>query len=75
MGCIKYQYNSLEDKVEKIAVATSYEVGWIDYTLQDILDQKFWQYNIQNAKALQWKSNSEIHWPTESLKVDQSPLP
>ena len=53
VGCTKYQHNSLEDKVEKIAVATSYEVGWIDYRLQDILGQKFWQYNIQNAKALE----------------------
>ena len=33
--------NSLEDKVDKSAVATSYQVGWIDYTLQDILGQKF----------------------------------
>ena len=41
VGCIEYQYNSLEDKVDKSAVATSYRVGWINYTLQDILDQKF----------------------------------
>ena len=41
VGCTKYQHNSLEEKVEKIAVATSYEVGWIDYRLQDILGQKF----------------------------------
>ena len=33
--------NSLEDKVDKNAVATSYQVGWIDYALQDILGQKF----------------------------------
>ena len=25
----------------KSAVATSYQVGWIDYTLQNILGQKF----------------------------------
>ena len=41
VGCGEYQYNSLEDKVDKSAVATSYQVGWIDYTLQDILGQKF----------------------------------
>ena len=40
VGCIKYQHNSLEEKVEKIAVATSYEAGWIDDTLQDIHGQK-----------------------------------
>ena len=27
-----------------------YRAGWIDYIFQDILGQKFWQYNIQNAK-------------------------
>ena len=41
MGCIEYQYNSLEDKVYKSAVATSYQLGWIDYTRQNILVQKF----------------------------------
>ena len=40
VGCIKYQYNSFEEKIEKIAVATSYEAGWIDDTLQDIHGQK-----------------------------------
>ena len=69
MGCIKYQYNSLEEKVEKIAVATSYEAGWIDDTLQDIHGQKIWQYIIQNAKTLQWKSDSEIHRPASDLNV------
>ena len=39
-GCIKYQYNTLEEKVEKISVATSYEAGWIDDPLQDIHGQK-----------------------------------
>ena len=43
---------SLEGKVDKSAVATSYQVDWIDYTLQNILGQKFWQYKIKNAKAL-----------------------
>ena len=33
VGCIEYYYNSLEDKVDKSAVATSYQVGWINYTL------------------------------------------
>ena len=33
------------------AVAMSYHKGWIDYTLQNILGQKFWQYKIQNAKT------------------------
>ena len=33
VGCIKYYCNSLEDKIEKSAVATSYQVAWIDYTL------------------------------------------
>ena len=41
VGCIKYQYNSLEGKVEKNAVATFYQGGWIGYRLQDILGQKF----------------------------------
>ena len=27
VGCIKYLYNSLESKVDKSAVATSYQVG------------------------------------------------
>ena len=27
VGCIKYYYNSLEDKVDKRAVAKSYQVG------------------------------------------------
>ena len=51
MGCIKYQYNSLEEKVEKIAVATSYEAGWIDDTLQDIYGQKIWHiiYKMQKT--------------------------
>ena len=40
MGGIKYQYNSLEEKVENIAAATSYEAGWIDDTRQDIHGQK-----------------------------------
>ena len=52
MGCIEYQYNSLEEKVEKIEVATSCEAGWIDDTLQNIHGQKILQYNIQNAIAL-----------------------
>ena len=41
LGCIEYWYNSLEDKIDKRAVATPYQVGWIDYTLQNILGQKF----------------------------------
>ena len=32
---------SLEGKVDKKAVATFYQVGWTDYTLQEILGQKF----------------------------------
>ena len=39
----------------------SYQVGWIKYTLQDSLCQKFWQYKLQNAETLQWKSKSEIY--------------
>ena len=69
MGCIKYQYNSLEENVKKIVVATSYEAGWIGDTLHDIHGQKIWQYNIQNAKILQWKSDSEIHRPASDLNV------
>ena len=53
MGCTEYYYNNLEDKVDESAVATSYQVGWIYYTLQDIIGQKFWQYKIQNVKTLQ----------------------
>ena len=50
VGFIEYQYNSPEDKVDKSAVATSYQVGWIDYTLQDILGQKFWQCKLKTQK-------------------------
>ena len=35
------------------AVATSYQVGWIDYALQNILGQKFRQNKMQNVKTLQ----------------------
>ena len=55
--------------VEKSAVETSYQVGWIDSTLQNILGQKFWQYNIQNAKTQPWKSESEIHRPASDPEV------
>ena len=68
-SCIKYSYSSLEDKVDKSAVTTSYQVGWIDYALRDILAQKFWQYKIKNAKTLQWKSKSEIHKPALDSEV------
>ena len=51
----------LRARLVKSAVARSYQVGWIDYTLQNILDQKFWQWKMQNAKTLR-----------ESL-ADQSP--
>ena len=37
------------------AISTSYQISWIDYTLQYILGQKFLQYNMQNSKTLQWK--------------------
>ena len=37
VGCIEYQYKSFEDKVDKSAVATSYQVGWIDNTLRTSL--------------------------------------
>ena len=50
-------------------VATSYQVVWIDYTLQDIFGKKFWQNNIRNAKSLQWKFNSEIHRPASDLEI------
>ena len=40
VGCIEYKQKSLEDNVDKSAVATTYQVGWIDYTLQNILGQK-----------------------------------
>ena len=69
MGCIEYYNNSFEDKVDKSAVAASYQVGWIDYAPQDILGQKFWQYKIQNAKNLQWKCKSEIHTPASDSEV------
>ena len=39
VGCIEYYYNSFGDKVDKRAVPTSYQLGWIDYTLKDIFDQ------------------------------------
>ena len=69
MGCIEYWYNSLEEKVDKSAVTTSYQVGWVDYTLQDIFGQKFRQYKIQNAKNMKRKSKSEIHIPASDSKV------
>ena len=69
VGCIEYWYNSLEAKVDKSTVATFNPVGWIDYTPQNILGQKFWQYKIQNAKTLQWKSNSEIYRPKSDWKL------
>ena len=34
-----FEYYS--SNVKKSAVATSYPIGWVDYTLQDILGQKF----------------------------------
>ena len=55
------------DNVEKSVVATFYQVAWIDCTLQDRLDQKSWQYNIQKMKTLQWKSEFEIHRPASDL--------
>ena len=55
--------------VDKSAVATSYQVVLIDYTLQDILGQNFWQYNMQNGKALQWKCESEIQRPSSDSEV------
>ena len=75
--CTEYEYNSLKNKFDKSEVTTSYQVDWIDYTLQDILGQKFWQYNTQNAKTLQRKSKAEIHRPSSdsgSLKPDSSQL-
>ena len=50
MGCIEYYHKSFEDNVDKSAAATSYQVGWIDYTLQNILGQKFWQQNKQKQQ-------------------------
>ena len=52
----QYQYLQhpiLRTWLKRVQLQTSYQVGWIDYTLQDILGQKFGQYNIQNAKTLQ----------------------
>ena len=69
VDCIEYYYKSLEDKADKSAVATSYQVGWIDYALQNILGQKFRQNKMQNVKTLQWKSESEIHRPASSSEV------
>ena len=47
VGCIVNYYNSLANKVDKSAVATSYKVVWIDFTLQNMVGQKFSQYNIK----------------------------
>ena len=55
--------------VEKCAVATFYQVSQIDYTLQEILGHKFWQYNIQNAKILQLKSDFGIRRPASNSEV------
>ena len=79
VGCIEYWNNSFEDKVDKSAVTTSYQVGWVDYTLQDILGQKFRQYIIQNAKkhAMEiqvWNPYTCVRL-RGSLKPDQSQLP
>ena len=51
-----------KDKIDKSAGIPSYQVGWIDYTLQNNLGQKFWQHKIQNARTLQWKSK----WKSDS---------
>ena len=59
----------LEDKVDKSAVATSYQVDWIDCTLQNMPGQKCWQYKIQNANPLQWKSKS---WSLKSTDLHQT---
>ena len=40
VGCIEDYCKSLENKVDKSVVATSYQVCWIEYTLQNILGQK-----------------------------------
>ena len=45
--CIVNYYNSLANKVDRSAVATSYKVVWIDFTLQNIVGQKFSQYDIK----------------------------
>ena len=47
VGCIVNYYNSLANKVDKSAVATSYKVVWIDFTFQNMVGQKFSQYNIK----------------------------
>ena len=44
--------SNLEDKIGKSTVATSYHISLIDYTFEDILDQKFWQYIVQNHKII-----------------------
>ena len=40
-GVLVQSQSSLKDKTDESAIARSYQVGWIDYTLQDILGQKF----------------------------------
>ena len=47
VGCIVNYYNSLANKVDRSAVATSCKVVWIDFTLQNIVGQKFSQYDIK----------------------------
>ena len=47
VGCIVNYYNSLANKVDRSAVATSCQVVWIDFTLQNIVGQKFSQYDIK----------------------------
>ena len=46
----KYYNVVLTSKLNRSAVATSCQVGWVNCMFQDILGQKFCQYDAQKAK-------------------------
>ena len=69
MGCIEYLYNSLEDKVDKSACATSYQVGWIDYIS---LVRNSGNIKYETQKTLQSKSESKIHRPRQTHRPTES---
>ena len=57
----KYYNVVLTSKLNRSAVATSCQVGWVNCMFQDILGQKFCQYDAQKAKISQkYKYNSSL---------------
>ena len=62
VGCIVNYYNSLANKVDRSAVATSCQVVWIDFTLQNIVGQKFSQYNIKYETQKPFNENPTLKY-------------